>query len=468
MRDYRRKSSRKVGGMITSITSLGKMVPRAATAVFPRSFSAMTSVANGTGRSFATKGLKYTNVAKNVVNEINKTRSMLKPLTQPQPLPFSQAKLVVELFKLIEKDGYDSAKGALLTNSKYINLLNFLRTKRIPLEIKTVRRMKETLEPEQLTDFLKTFIHFDIEFLRGVKDLRWRQLKGAGISRKELGKIFLTGEREFWEKTSKELEKLVQERDGIIYNSDIHELEHCVEIQTIMTTIIELNLLELVGLEGLTEEKIRSYYNNDFMVKNKYLIDDLASFMRHEDNIFVTEKDLNALKEQVTSHINCGIKIKPIIAPPELTDTYRKYILESVIPSHQKFINMIQTNHRGNFLGACFVEKFTKSIQGYNASIGNDVHTGGFKYIEDIQPILDELIKYELIEQICEDFTSEDSDNTNITKGTSFEDYIVANVLTFLESRDLVFSTIHNLEGRPGRKHELMGGRKTRKINKRR
>lgn len=452
-RKSRRANNRKAGGMITSISRVGQMFPKASTSTIPRGFSAMTAMQSAPPLGLATKNP----LAETAARKLNKTRNMLKG-----SLPFSQGKLVIELFTLIDKEGYEIAKDALKKNSKYSSILNFLKSNRIHLELKTVRRMKETLEPAQFVDFLKTFIHFDIEFLKGVKDLRWRQMKPLGISRKSLGEIFMAGTRKFWEKPSERVKKLVQERDGVIY-SDIHEWEHCVEIQTLMTTIIELILLDLVGVEGLTEEKIRDYYNNDFMEKNKYLIDDLLSLMNQEDNIFVKEKDLNALKKQVTSNINCGIKIKPVTASSELTDSYRKYIIESVIPSHQRFIDMIQSNHNGNFLGACLVKKLTKAAQGYSASIGVATHKGGVQYIEDIQPVLDELIKYELIEQICEDFTSEDSNNTNVTQGTSFEDYIVVNALTFLESRDLALSTMPNLEKRPVRKPELLGGNKTRK-----
>jgi hypothetical protein len=468
MSDYRRKSIRKKGGMVTSLSRLGQMVPKAAASTIPRGFSAFSamnaSIATKATPLYQTNAIlqkKTTSMAKSAFNTAKKEEALraAEHVTQ-----------VRELLRLFTETGdYGLVKAQLLNNNRYARIKNLLKDKSSPLHRKTLKWMVNKLEPEQLIDYVKTFLFPGKEFKRSVKDIRARLMIALGINRTNLAEIFESGERLFWDKIKVEVERQVQDRQGIIYSSIIHRWEHTVELQTIMTAVIDLNLRDLAGAPTGTnvKEQLNAYYR-EFDIRNAFLLADIERIINSKDYVYIKSIGLNDLKEEVTNKIICRQKIslnEPIFYKytDEVQRDLKLYILETVIPNHENLIEYIESNYNGNELGAVINIKLKTMIVELKRLYSNEGHRGGFQNIEEMQPALDESIKYEVFNLICEDLKTDDS----IHK-ISLKDYMLLNLSTFLKARTFLFDVIKDLTNEPVYKAELSGGFKTRKNRQRR
>lgn len=217
----------------------------------------------------------------------------------------------------------------------------------------------------------------------GIKAITTAYWEHLGITAEKRGLIFTIGERKYFTKALTKLqEELIEKRDRVKYVSGIHEYEHAVELQTVFTTALEVIIHELSQVKDIrinTEQKFNDYYNNHFLVENKFILDDIETFAHDIDNLSAQLIDLNKLKGRITTYISRQRQIIPVNEGKRkkqittgLFDRYKKYIIEIVIPQHEKIIGMIKTRHNGNFLGAALVEKFELAIKGYRTSIGGN------------------------------------------------------------------------------------------------
>lgn len=167
MRDYRRKSNRKAGGMITSISRVGQMFPKASASTIPRGFSAMTADAPN---SFSTTPAHAPVVfpvigltpAQQAVAAIAKDALKAGQLEaqNKQKFTYSQLKLVRKLFNIYESEGPEAAANALSNGKEYSDILKFLKNEVILPDEKTIKWMNEILTPAHFRDFLKKFVFF--------------------------------------------------------------------------------------------------------------------------------------------------------------------------------------------------------------------------------------------------------------------------------------------------------------------
>jgi len=315
-----------------------------------------------------------------------------------------------------------------------------------------------------------TFIFTDKLFKRGANDLRFKMFENYGIKRNEIRGFYKTGVREYWEYISEPVKVAKQTEQGIIYDGAIHNLDHVVEIQTLITVFIEHQILSAAGLSQSANIKTKLIQScNTLIDSNKAFIDSLKGHIGSKDNVHIIEKDVNALKQKVISKIlysRDALKKDDVIfenASPALKEMFLSYSQEIVIPFHNNLISFIESNHTSNELGQSIIQKCQK----INRSLTNicSVKSGGFQSMETLEPALDSEVTREVLKQIYEDLNSEDVHLPE--KTPSFTEVLVMTTLNFLELRDYAYNTIKGLDS-VKKKSELAGGFKTRKNRQRR
>jgi hypothetical protein len=425
MCDYRRKSNRKPGGALT-------IRPMA--------------------RSFASAAAKASSQA--AVQILNPQVAAVRGLLRTAKTNYPAAK--IKLMSAMEKP--------------FTNMRASLKNDKISIDKKTLQTMRSLLSPEDYVDFCMTFIFTDKLFKRGANDLRFKMFEMYGIKRNEIRGFYKTGIREYWEYISEAVKVAKQTEQGLIYNGAIHNLDHVVEIQTLMTVFIEHQILAAAGLANRNNIKTQLIQSCNSLIDNNItFIESLKAHIGSKENVHIIEKDINALKQKVISKIlysRVPINKDDTIfesVTPALKAGLISYCQEIVIPFHNNLISFIEFNHASNILGLSIIQKCQKINKSLDNICSSNSTKGGFQSMEELEPKLDTELSRNILKQIYEDLNSEDLILPE--KTPLFTDLLFMTALHFLELRDFAFNKLQDLDS--VKNPQLMGGNKTRKSKSR-
>ena len=366
------------------------------------------------------------------------------------------------------KVNYPAAKFQLMTATEkpFVNMRASLKNDKTPMGRKTFQTMRRILSTEDYVDFCMSFIFTDMTFKRGVNDLRFKMFEHYGVKRTEIRGFYKEGVREHWEYITEAAKVKKQTEQGLIYDGALHNLDHVVEIQTIITAFIEHQMRAAAGLNPRNNIKTTLTQScNALISNNKTFIDDLKVHISSTKNLHIIEKNLNGLKQRVISKIlyskNALNKNDDlfITVSNELKAEFISYCNEIVIPYHNDLISFIESGHGDNELGQSIIQKCRKINMSLSNISGQNSKAGGFQSMEELEPQLDDVVSREILKQVYEDLNSEGL--TAPIKTPSFATVVSMTVLNFLELRDYAFTSIQDLDKEE--KVQLQGGRKTRK-----